>query len=59
MVHVEKGEKSYCECPECGHKCNDCLGGNNPRFNFLDRDTVKRMKEETEQKRNKNTDKQI
>jgi len=48
MVHVEKGEDSYCLCPECGHQCRDCLGGDNPRFTFLDRDTVRRMKKETE-----------
>ena len=45
MDHVEKGDRSYCICPECLFKCSDCLG-ENPKFTFLDRETVKRMKEE-------------
>ena len=51
MDHVEKGEQSYCICPECQYKCKDCLGGENPRFNFLDRETAKRMKEDTQKLR--------
>ncbi|MBN2879824.1 MAG: hypothetical protein JXN65_09370 [Clostridia bacterium] len=48
MVHVEKGEDSYCVCPECMHQCKDCMGGDNPRFAFLDRDTVRRMKKDAD-----------
>ena len=51
MDHVEKGDESYCICPQCLHRCTDCLGGDNKRFNFLDRDTVKRMKEQTKKSR--------
>lgn len=52
-VHVEKGEDSYCVCPECLWECRDCLGGKNPRFSFMDRETAKAMREETEKLRNK------
>jgi len=45
MDHVERGDESYCVCPLCLHRCSDCLGGDNPRFGFLDRDTIKSMKE--------------
>lgn len=45
MDHVEKGEKSHCICPKCLRQCSDCLGGENKRFRFLDRETVKKMKE--------------
>lgn len=48
MDHVEKGDQSYCVCPLCLYKCTDCLGGDNPRFGFLDKDTVKSMKENTQ-----------
>ncbi len=56
MDHVEKGEQSYCICPECLYKCNDCMGGDNPRFTFLDRETVKKMKEEAVNHKRDKTD---
>jgi len=52
MDHVEKGDKSYCICPECMDKCSDCLGIN-PKFSFLDRETAKKMKENTQKAKNK------
>lgn len=27
MTQVEKGLDSACKCPECGHECKACLGG--------------------------------
>ncbi len=56
MDHVEKGEQSYCICPECLYKCNDCMGGDNPRFTFLDRETVKKMKNEAVNHKRDKTD---
>ena len=44
MDHVEKGEASYCVCPKCLFQCKDCLGGENERFRFLDRETIRKMK---------------
>lgn len=57
MDHVEKGEQSYCVCPECLHKCKDCLGGENPRFSFMDREMAKRMKEDVQRLKSQKQDK--
>ena len=45
-THVEKGDESYCVCSNCGWKCTMCMGGENPSFNFIDREEVRRMKED-------------
>lgn len=58
MEHVEKGEQSYCICPECLNKCRDCLGGKNKRFKFLDRQTAKNMRLHTEKLRDEKYAKQ-